>query len=690
MKFIFSVLGCFIIYASSAQLPVLFQEKFNDNTRGWWTGQRENHSMKMEGGKYLISTSVKNVGRYSVIAPEFDVKSDFILEATFIQKSGNTNHGFGLLWGDVSGGRHHEFIIASSGNYKIRSTVPGENINQWISVALNPTGSENRLRVEAYQHEWRYYINGVNVMTTEALPIHGSQLGIITYTDMLLEIDNFTLHQDSGIKLPANLDVGYEKENLGPHVNSIYDDVGPHVTADGNTIMFGVKKSPENIGGMQDDEDVWITTSQDGIAWSKSTNMGTDINDNNSNNLAAISRDNNTLLFCSAEGFQIRRRTPSGWSRPESLNLNFMNEAGNMEANLSPDGNAILFTAKFKENLHYKVEEREKDIYVVVQKKQGGWSAPINLGANINTHLDEISPFLAADGRTLYFGTNGRPGYGSYDIYMSKRIGNDWTNWSEPINIGHEINGPGFDAYFTMSASADYAYMVSNRNSFGKSDLVRIKVPEAIKPRPVILFVGRTIDAKTKKPVVASLSVTDEVTKQKIESGISDPSTGAFSMVLDNGQYGIQALANGYVTVNETLELERITRYTEIEKDLYLEPIMEEEVIELSNVFFHQGQSILKPISYPELDRLAEIMKENPSMKIELSGHTDNIGGKKALMKLSQDRVQAVKNYMVKKGIRSDRIAGQGYGPTKPIVTNDTDENRERNRRVEFRIIRKK
>lgn len=689
MKYIFSILGYWFVCSASAQLPMVFHETFNDNTREWWIGESENYSMRIEGGKYVVTTREKNVGRYSVIASPFDAKKDFVLEATFIQRSGSINHGFGLTWGDITSGKHHEFIMASSGHYKIRSTVPGENINQWIATKVNPVGHENVLRIETTGSEWHYYINDEKVKTTTPLIIHGSQLGIISYTDMQLEVDNMTLRQDLGINLPPRLTFGYVKENLGPHINSIYDDVGPHITADGKTIMFGVKNSPDNVGGVADGEDIWITSTTDGVSWSPSKNVGIDLNDRETNNLASVSTDNNTLLFCNTKGFQLWKRAQQGWTKSEQLNLNFINEAGNMEGNLSPDGKAILFTAKFKSNLHYKVEGKEKDIYVIIKNKEGKWSDPINLGSYVNTPSDEISPFLAADGRTLYFGSNGRPGYGSYDIYMSKRTGNDWSTWSEPVNLGPEINGPGFDAYFTMAASAEYGYLVSNKNSYGKSDLVRVKLPDAVKPKPMVLLVGRTLDARSKNPVVASVSVEDLESRQKLASGITDPKTGSYRIVLDNGQYGIRAIAEGYLSVNEKLELIRINQYTELEKDLFLIPIEENEVIELSHVFFQQGKSELKPESFPELDRLVEIMEENPTMKIELSGHTDNNGNKGLLMKLSQDRVQQVKTYMVAKGIKKDRIVGRGFGPDKPLVANDTNENRERNRRVEFKILKK-
>jgi len=689
MKYIFSALGYFFIYSASAQLPVALHDEFNDNSYEWWIGESENYSMKMGNGKYVITTRMNNVGSYSTVRPPFDQSKDFSVEATFIQKSGSTNNGFGLLWGDDGKGQHCAFIISSDGNFKIKNAEGKENLNRWISCNLNPMGSENVLKVEAIKSKWYYYINGEEIANTDPFPMYGPNMGVVNYTDMVLEVDRFTFRQDMGINLPADLTFGVVKENLGPLVNSVYDELGPRISADGRTLMFGVKNSPENLGGITDGEDVWLTTSEDGNVWTKRVNMGSTVNDTDANNLAAVSSDNNTLLFCKSDGFITKSRTQSGWSQPKYINLNFINEAGNMEGNLSADGKAILFTARFRQNLHYKIQGNEKDIYVILQKKEGVWSEPINLGEHINTADDEISPFLAADGRTLYFGSNGRPGYGSYDIYMTKRLGNDWTNWTEPVNLGPEINSPGFDAYFTLSASADYAYQVSNKNSFGKSDLVRLRLPDAIKPRPVVLFRGRTLDANTKGPIAASLSFADIDNHQRLGTSISDPKTGFFRLILENGKYGIHAIAKDYLSIDEIVELEKITQYAEIEKDLFLVPIREDETIELSHVFFQQGKAILKTESFPELDRLVEIMQLSPAMKIELSGHTDNQGSKEVLMKLSEHRVQEVKKYMVKQGIRKDRIAGKGYGPNRPIVANDTNENRERNRRVEFKILRK-
>ncbi len=676
---------------SWSQPVILVKEEFTNNNNSWWTGKGENYVMKIERGKYILTTLQKDNGRYVTISPYIDSKKDFSIEATFIQKSGSDNNGFGLLWGE-SGGKYHDFVITTNGYYKILSPETGEGLNQWIEYKkVKPLGQPNVLKVEQKKSRLFYSINADVVAETGSLPIYGNRIGFITYTDMVLEVDNFIFRHDIKINLPPDLASGLTKENLGPEVNSVYDDLGPHITSDGKMILFGREHAPENMGGKDDGEDIWVTTSEDGVKWSRSKNMGSPINDQEANNLAAISTDNNMLLFCRLDGFQIRKRTKEGWTPPEYLNVRFKNESKNMEANLSPDGKALLFTAKLTQNLFYNEssESKEKDIYVTTQNENGEWSSPINLGSKINSRGDEISPFLAADGRTLYFATDGRPGYGNYDIFMSKRTGTSWTQWSEPVNLGPEINTTGFDAYYTISAAADYAYMVSDRNSMGASDLVRIKLPQAIKPDPVVLLKGRTLNAKTREPISADIFFEDLALRKEVGEAISDPNSGSYRIALTNGKnYGIRAQAKGYLSVNENLELVSLTEYQELNKDLLLVPIEVGGTILLNNVFFVQGKALLKPESYPELDRLVQIMMENPAIRIELEGHTDNVGNKAALLKLSEERVQAVKIYLEGKGIKKDRITGKGYGGSRPLAPNDTNENRQRNRRVEFKITK--
>lgn len=673
---------------------MLLREDFSSNKDGlWWTGKGDNYIISMERSKYILTTVQKDKGRFITISPYIDSKKDFVMEATFVQKSGTDNHGYGFLWGDNANGKNHSFTVTSTGYFQVMSPEKKPKLNEWmVTDKIKPLGQENLLKIEQRKARLYFFINNQQVLETEALPLYGTRLGFITYTNMVLEIDNFVLRHESKINLPPNLATGLVKENLGSQVNSPYDDLGPIITADGRTIYFGRENAPENIGGKNDGEDIYITTSTDGVTWSKSKNLGAPINTAETNNMAAVSADNNMLIFCKSDGFQIRKRTKNGWSEPEYLNVRFKNEAKTMEANLSADGKAIVFTSKLAQNLFYSADEElsEKDIYVTLQDEKGNWGVPINLGKQINTTGDELSPFLAADGRTLYFATNGRPGYGSYDIFMSKRTGNSWTEWTEPVNLGPEINTNSFDAYYTLSAAADYAIMVSDRNSIGASDLVRIKLPEAIKPDPVVLLMGRTLNAKTKQPVSADIFFEDLTSRKEVGEAISDPNTGSYRITLTKGKnYGIRAEAKGYLSVNENFELASVTEYKEINKDLLLMPIMVGESIMLNNVFFEQGRPALKSQSFPELDRLVEIMQDNPTVKIELGGHTDNVGNKDALKTLSENRVKAVKEYLVSKGINKDRITGKGYGGTVPVVPNTTEANRQRNRRVEFKIVKK-
>ncbi|MBN8578903.1 MAG: OmpA family protein [Cytophagales bacterium] len=679
--------------AVQAQPPVLVREDFSTNTYGWWTGTGENYTMRIERGKYFITTTQKDKGRYVAISPYIDSNKDFTIEASFVQKSGSDNNGYGLMWGDNANGKYHDFTIASTGYFRILTPEKGEKLNQWIaSEKVAALGEENKLKIEQRKGRLYFYINTHLVTDIDALPFYGMRTGFITHTDMVLEIDNFIIRHEVKINLPINLEKGLVKENLGPMVNSIYDDLGPIITADGRTIYFGRENAPENLGGKADGEDIYMTTSTDGLTWSKAKNMGALINTTETNNLAAVSADNNLLMFCRNDGFQVRKRTKGGWSEPEYLNVRFANEAKTMEANLAADGKAILFTAKLPQNLFYKKsdENLEKDIYITVLDGAGKWSAPTNLGKQINTAGDELSPFLAADGRTLYFATNGRPGYGSYDIFMSKRTGESWTEWTEPVNLGPEINTNSFDAYYTLSAAADYAIMVSDRNSIGASDLVRIKLPQAVKPDPVVLVLGRTLNAKTQQPVSANIYFEDLAQRKEVGEARSDPSTGTYRVTLSKGKnYGIRAEAKGFLSVNENFELASVIEYQEVTKNLLLVPIEVGESIMLNNIFFEQGRPVLKSQSYPELDRLVSIMKDNPTIKIELSGHTDNVGNKEALLTLSENRVKAVKDYLIAKGITKERVTGKGYGGAMPVVPNTTDANRQRNRRVEFKIVKK-
>lgn len=678
-------------HTAFCQQKILIQEDFSTNHRGWYTYSGNGNSILVNKGVYEFDTP--EGGWISYIRPAIFQDRDFYAEAKFTQLNGNDNNGFGFIWGyESESKRLNNFVISLNGYAKVwASDETRSDAKEWKKIeGINGMGKANVLRMEQRNGQLTFFVNGKELLRMKALPWYGKGFGFVTYTKMKMTVDDFVLAGHTRINLPEKLTTGLVKENLGQQVNTEYNEVTPNISVDGKMLLFTRKNSPDNLGGTEDASDVWYSTSADGITWSMSKNMGEPVNSAKVNNITAIGQDNNTILLATGNDFELFERAANSWRSKGTIGVYYENEHRYFEATRSADGKAILFAAKNRKSLFYKDNKEEKDIFVTLKNAQGKWSEPINLGASINTSGNEASPFLAADGKTLYFASDGHPGYGDMDIFMSKRLDDTWTRWSTPVNLGPEINSFGFDAYYTLPASGDYAYMCTSAGGFGESDIVRIKLPEMIRPDPVVLVVGKVLNAKTKKQVEAAIIFENLVTRKETGEAISDPATGDYRVALPYGvNYGLHAKAKGYLSVNENLELVDVRTYTELQKDLYLVPIEIGEAIQLNNVFFEQGRPLLKPESYPELDRLVKILKDNPTMEIELSGHTDNVGNPNALLNLSQQRVATVKTYLVKNGIHGSRITGKGYGASQPLVKNDTEEHRRMNRRVEFTITKK-
>jgi outer membrane protein OmpA-like peptidoglycan-associated protein len=328
------------------------------------------------------------------------------------------------------------------------------------------------------------------------------------------------------------------------------------------------------------------------------------------------------------------------------------------------------------------------DIYVSFLLVDGTWSEPKNLGNTINTAAEEVSPYLASDGKTLYFSTGGHPGFGDNDMFISKRLDDTWTNWTEPTNLGSEINTRGWDAYYTISAEGKYAYFVSSENSIGTEDIFRLELPSEITPDPVFLLRGKVLNSKTEQPVSASIKY--ETLPDGIEAGFatSNALTGDYRIVLPSGKkYGYYAVAEGFVAVNQNLDLREVYDYGELNVDLYLVPIEKGQTVRINNIFFEFGAYELLDDSFIELNRLKESLNANPQMMILVKGHTDNIGNDARNQVLSENRANSVKQYLIEQGIDSTRIRINGMGSKSPIADNNTEEGREKNRRVEFEII---
>ncbi|PZR35325.1 MAG: flagellar motor protein MotB [Azospira oryzae] len=681
------IIGIFISVFPQAQVSVRIKEDFSSNKLGWY----EDDKVKVTGGHYVLTTPAN--GWFAPFVIKADPLKDFIFQASFTQIDGEVDNGFGLVWGSDKESKLNSFLISTNGYVKIYSSDEFRlEAKDWNETTLvKPLTQTNKLRIEQTKGVMKFSLNGEEVATMKALPWFGKTVGFIAYTQMKLYVDDFVFAHQDKINLPPTLAKGLVKENLGDKINSRYDEVTPKIAVDGKMILFTRKSSPDNVGGEKDLSDIWMSTSTDGVNWKQAVNLQKPVNSAAVNNIVSISQDNNSILVAQSNDFQVFQRTKDGWRDAGLLGVYYETENEFFEACQSADGKAILFTAENKQNLYYRKQESEKDIYVVLKDQKGAWSTPINLGNTLNTPGDETSPFLAADGRTLYFATNGRPGYGGQDMFMSKRMGDGWTKWSDPVNLGPELNTFSFDAYYTVPASGEYAYMVSSTGGKGLTDIIRVKLSKEIKPDPVVLVYGKVLNAKTNQPIEADIFFENLLTTKEAGEARSNPKTGEYRIALPFGAtYGFRAVAKAFLSVNESMELNQSDKnYQEIEKNLYLAPIEIGQAVQLQNVFFIQGKAELKPSSFPELDRLVTLLKANATIEIEVHGHTDNRGDISANYDLSDKRAKAVIAYLISKGIDKNRLNGKGFGGTRPVVANDTDEHREMNRRVDFRIVKR-
>jgi len=478
---------------------------------------------------------------------------------------------------------------------------------------------------------------------------------------------------------------------LGDEINTEHIESYPIISSDGKVLYFARLGDPTNVGDATK-TDVWYSTKLANGHWSKAHNMGKPLNNAGHNFVTSITPDVNTLLIANTynpdgssygDGVSLSNHSSTGWELPKKVTIeSFENLNEYTSYFLAADGKTMLLGIEMKDSYG------DLDLYVSFMNADRSWTKPMNLGKKINTFQSEATPFLASDGKTLYFGSTGHMGYGGYDIFMTKRLDNTWLNWSKPINLGPKINTSAGELGFSVPASGDVAYTYAWRNDKYNSDIYTVALSPSVKPEAVTIVSGRVLDAKTGKPIGAKIDYDILATGSNAGIANSNPSTGSYKIVLPAGNtYAYRAQVPGYFSLNENITIEAKSIYTEINVDLMLVPIETGQKLELKNVFFYQSTDKLIESSYPELDRIVDVLKLNPSVKIELDGHTDSQGDPALNVTLSNKRVITVKEYLVSKGIDSKRISTKAFGGTKPIAPNNTEENRKKNRRVEIIIV---
>jgi len=693
LSFVVFVLGSLLAQAQG--ISEVYRDDFIDNKGHWKVGTWSNGSATIANGVYTIDRIPQSNEWYIETSAFVDYDADYDLEMRVRQISGVTNHGYGIAWGAGDAQNSNGVIVSADGHYKIYTGRAGQqsDVIAWTPiVGIPPLGTWHTIIVRKRGSGMSLLLDGTTIVGFENLAISGGNLGVVLNNKMKIEVDDFVIKQvPKPIVLADDHPINVPRVSLGSGVNCSGGDLSPVITANGKRLYFGRYPFSGNMGDTTT-EDIWFTDLQKDGSWGTAQNAGSPLNNEGANFLISISPDENSVLLGNTysntgrprgAGVSSSVKTSQGWSIPKEVRIdNYYNRHRFSESCLDPSGMVLMMAIQRDDS------RGQKDLYFSRRKSDGTFSVPTSCGPNINTWGSEMSPFLAADGATLYFASDGRRGFGGVDIWMTRRLDDTWTRWSEPKNLGPSINSPEWDAYYTVPARGDYAYLCGMNPENGSADLYRIKLTKGVQPNPVVLVSGRVIDASTKKPIATNVEY-ESLTKSKI-IGIarSEPDQGAYKIVLPAGDlYGFRAEAPGYYPVSDRLDTRNLTEYAELTRDLFLVPIRKNETVVLNNLFFDFGKADLRQESFAELDRLAQFLVESPKITIELSGHTDNVGGDAANKVLSQERVNAVKLYLQGRSVADARMKAVGYGKTKPLAPNVSEEGRQRNRRVEFKIL---
>lgn len=541
--------------------------------------------------------------------------------------------------------------------------------------------------------------------------------------------------------------------NIGREINSEFDDYGPVLNESESELVFTTRRRDGNLNeNVADDnvpyEDIFMANKSGG-AWGRAKNMGTIVNTPTNESSLALSADGKTLFIYRDEGlgdiYFSEKADDGTWSAPEALPGVINSSYREASISITKDEDVLYFSSTRPGGLG------GSDIYMCTKDSKGEWSRVKNLGPGINTEFDEDGPFIFYDSKTLYFSSTGRKGMGGYDIFKSTLVNADKMEWSEPENLGFPINTPDDDVFYVSTKDGVRGYYASVRDDgMGYLDIYMITIPEEKKEEPAvaktepvkeepkkeepvkeepklvktiakeepkkeepvkevprkevpvkevpkktetqpITYIVTVVDSETKSPLDSKVSL--KGLKDNVVVGVSPQGTGVFQFNITSAQakdYRLSVEREGYVFQNLSVRIEGKQKEAKtVNRSVEMRKLMVGVSSVLRNLYFDFGKATFKDESYNELNKLVTMMQQNTGLNVEISGHTDAVGSNAFNKQLSQLRANAVKNYVVGKGIDVRRITAVGYGEEKPLASNDDEEEgREFNRRVEFKVLK--
>ncbi len=482
-------------------------------------------------------------------------------------------------------------------------------------------------------------------------------------------------------KILAKKNYVFNPQNLGDSINTTDLEYFPSLTIDGEKMIF-TKRINRN-------EDFYESDRINGT-WRKAFPLPGNINSSTFNEGAQnISQDGNWLIFTGCnfpEGLgscdlYISYLTRNGWSEPKNLGPNVNSEFWESTPSLSPDKKDLYFSSNVPGGFG------GKDIWVCHRNEDGSWGEPLNLGPEINTPADESTPFIHADNRTLYFNSNGLPGYSEKpDIFVTRKAADG--KWTKPENLGYPVNTIDDEGSLIVASDGKTAYYSSDRNDTkGGLDIYTFELRKDLRPLKTLWVRGKVYDNKTKDGLPSSIELVDVKTREMI-SKLQTDEEGKYLVTLPVGKdYAFNVKRKGYLFYSENYNINESTSDSTFQVDIPLQPIEANARIVLKNVFFETKKTELNPESITELDNVVRLLNENPNLKIQISGYTDNVGKPADNLKLSTGRAVAVVNYLLNKSVKAERLSFKGYGETNPIDNNNSEKGRSMNRRTELRVV---
>lgn len=483
--------------------------------------------------------------------------------------------------------------------------------------------------------------------------------------------------------------VPFSPVNVGPGINTVDDEYWPSITADGQTMMFTRQPDPVTDPSFKGiiQEDFFVSVFSDKI-WQNAFNAGAPLNTNQNEGAQTLSSNGKYMFFtaCNRPGgmgncdIYFSAINDGKWSEPTNVGPPVNSKYWESTPSVSADGQLLFFSSSRPGGLG------GKDIWMSRLNSNNQWQEPVNLGENINTDKDEISPFIHFDGKTLYFASNGRVGMGGLDLYMTKM--NKDSTWTKPVNLGYPINTFNDEMGLVIESGGQKAYYSSIRDKVNGKDIFSFSLYEKVRPDPVAYLKGKVYDKETGRLIKADYELINLSTGRIAVKNVTDES-GNFLVCLPSGyNYGINVSKPGYLFYSENFMLEGIHSATEpFNKKIVLSQTKVGEKIQLTNVFYEVDSWELKDESKSELDNLVKLLIDNKNLIMEIGGYTDSTGSEQYNKTLSEKRASSVVNYLIRKGITADRLKSKGYGNAAPLGDNVTTEGRRLNRRTEAKII---